>query len=670
MTALFDNLVPLVLAQLWQMTLLIPLAIWGVRAACRRRSHLAYGILLAVLLKCMVPPLWSSPAGVFSWLSHAVGQAAIESPAALVKDRPPVELTANTISAQAEVAPSETAVSRPVEISTPANAEPAASAIDWWQWGIISGITLWGGGIVAVVGYLIAKRIYLEQFHDDTRVESQSELLKIVRETADALELRRRPDLVVTTHPTIPFVVGWWAPRLVVSKQIVERSSPDEMQLIIAHELNHLRRWDTATNWCQLVVQAVWWFHPCVWWLNTEIRRWRESCCDEEVVARLKCPPARYAHTLLNVLDWQTSLRVTTGLDSLSPMEVTKQRLQNIMQPGQFPKSAPLTAWLMFGVVMLVVLPGAQFANLPQVAEAHDEIPDQPIIAESAGPSAPPVVEPIVTGPAPLKMPPVPVTPAKLWRYKPEVHRVYAYQVSIDEETLQGTTRHTGTLSVSASYISGGEWKLTVNNPQLMAFEEPSPSSPFRGMRPPRIPGPFDGGYSATISSRGALIEEQGDAPLPLFLGQWGQWLFRPLPETELAAWEISGETNILMTTERTDVPFGPLARTTATSRLAASYRDEMTRESGDQLLTLINHRTVQTTEKVDGEPTLELRDESNWQFDARHGMPTSLTGKGTITRRQVNRETKSPYKYSVQLNTEEEPRTALTSPNAPSLVE
>ena len=217
-------------------------------------------------------------------------------------------------------------------------------------------------------------------------------------ECAIALDMRRHPDLVVTTHPTIPFVVGWWSPRLVIPKHIVDRSTHDDMRLIIAHELNHLRRWDTGTNWCQLAVQAIWWFHPLVWWLNAEIRRWRESCCDEEVVARLQCRPASYANCLLNVLDLQASLKSTGGLDSLSPFEVTKQRLHNIMQPvGPFPRSTPWPVCLAFLALTLIVLPGAAFTLPPQVAVAHDEIPTTPLIASSSAvPPPPPVAEAIL----------------------------------------------------------------------------------------------------------------------------------------------------------------------------------------------------------------------------------------------------------------------------------
>ena len=53
--------------QFLQVTALI--AVVGLLAGlvCRRRPHLAYVLWILVLLKCLTPPLWSSPAGIFSW---------------------------------------------------------------------------------------------------------------------------------------------------------------------------------------------------------------------------------------------------------------------------------------------------------------------------------------------------------------------------------------------------------------------------------------------------------------------------------------------------------------------------------------------------------------------------------------------------------------------------
>lgn len=645
-------------------------------------------VLLAVLVKCIVPPLWSSPAGMFSWASHALGLGEEATVAEANAAR------ANSNNAIGESLSDPQAIERPPESSRSANAtgpgltseelsEPALNsstktsavvvpstppvgnvAIDWGQ---ISSAALLGGwvcGIVGVIGYLLAKRVFLERFHDDTRVTTQDELLSIVSECAITLDLRRRPDLVVTTHPTIPFVVGWWSPRLVIPKHIVDRTTIDDMRLIIAHELNHLRRWDTATNWIQLGIQAIWWFHPLVWWLNTEIRRWRESCCDEEVVARLKCQPASYAHCLLNVLDFQASLRSTSGLDSLSPFEVTKQRLQNIMQPaGPFPRSTPWPVWLVFVALTFIVLPGAAFQIPPQVVDAHDEIPDSPL--ELAVPPAPPVASTITPAevlsanralPSPKADAPAPPP----WQYKFDVHRPYQYSVSIEEDNLRGTTRHTGQPVVRATYVSGGEWSLNITNPELMSTEIPSPGRPFGpGFRPPRIPDPFDQGYAVAIDSLGKSLEESGDAPLPLCLGRWSNWLFGPLPTgNDPATWDETGGTSLSIMVEPTFGPFGtpsrsPLARPIESSRLLATTHEQTTQSVREGMLTLTKLRTVKTQDLVDGQPAIEIETNSTWSFDSRLGVPVSLIGTGVAIQRQTQQSTKTPFKFTVHLQTD-----------------
>jgi hypothetical protein len=57
--------------------------------------------------------------------------------------------------------------------------------------------------------------------------------------------------------------------------------------MVLAHELAHVARWDALVNAVQILVQAVFWFHPLVWWMNQLVRHEREKCCDEMAVALL-----------------------------------------------------------------------------------------------------------------------------------------------------------------------------------------------------------------------------------------------------------------------------------------------------------------------------------------------------------------------------------------------
>lgn len=59
-------------SQMWQVTALLAIVASATRLVCRRRPHLAYMLWLLVLLKCLTPPIWSSPTGLFSWAQRRV----------------------------------------------------------------------------------------------------------------------------------------------------------------------------------------------------------------------------------------------------------------------------------------------------------------------------------------------------------------------------------------------------------------------------------------------------------------------------------------------------------------------------------------------------------------------------------------------------------------------
>ncbi|MBP87479.1 MAG: hypothetical protein CMJ64_12265 [Planctomycetaceae bacterium] len=67
MTIDFERLADLAWNQLWQVTLVALVVAIIVKAVGRQRPHLAYLLWLLVIAKCLTPPVWSSPTGVFSW---------------------------------------------------------------------------------------------------------------------------------------------------------------------------------------------------------------------------------------------------------------------------------------------------------------------------------------------------------------------------------------------------------------------------------------------------------------------------------------------------------------------------------------------------------------------------------------------------------------------------
>ena len=81
----------LLITQIWQVTLLIGV-VWIVsRLFASNRPHLAHALWMLVLLKCLTPPVWSSPTSGFSWLSAVRTESADTLPI----DSPPTEKQLN-----------------------------------------------------------------------------------------------------------------------------------------------------------------------------------------------------------------------------------------------------------------------------------------------------------------------------------------------------------------------------------------------------------------------------------------------------------------------------------------------------------------------------------------------------------------------------------------------
>ena len=89
--------------------------------------------------------------------------------------------------------------------------------------------------------------------------------------------------LVSSDSPFEPGVFGILSPVLLWPRRIAERLDDDQVEAILAHELAHVRRRDNLAAALHMVVQALFWFHPLVWWVGARLVDERERACDEEV---------------------------------------------------------------------------------------------------------------------------------------------------------------------------------------------------------------------------------------------------------------------------------------------------------------------------------------------------------------------------------------------------
>lgn len=97
-----------------------------------------------------------------------------------------------------------------------------------------------------------------------------------------------------------PSLIGWITPTIVLPSSVLVGLTPQQIELVIAHELGHIRRWDYAVNLLQIALETTLFYHPVVHWISREVREEREACCDDLVLHR-GADPVDYARTLASL---------------------------------------------------------------------------------------------------------------------------------------------------------------------------------------------------------------------------------------------------------------------------------------------------------------------------------------------------------------------------------
>jgi bla regulator protein BlaR1 len=110
--------------------------------------------------------------------------------------------------------------------------------------------------------------------------------------------ISRRIRLLGSMAIDTPMLIGWLRPVILLPLSMLSGFTPQQIELIIAHELGHVRRWDYLANLLQVVIETVLFYHPVVHWVSRDVRDARESCCEDLVLALADGSPVVYASAL------------------------------------------------------------------------------------------------------------------------------------------------------------------------------------------------------------------------------------------------------------------------------------------------------------------------------------------------------------------------------------
>jgi bla regulator protein blaR1 len=215
--------------------------------------------------------------------------------------------------------------------------------------------------------------------------------------------VRRPITLLVSRESAMePGIFGIVRPVLLWPATISEHLQDSHLRAILAHEVSHVRRRDNLAAAMHMAVEAIFWFHPMVWWLGARLVEERELACDDEVL-QLGNSPSIYAESILKTCEFcvGTPLACVSGVTGAE----LKKRIVRIMTPNLAEKLSPGRRLLLVSVGVAVVVAPVLFglgttprvrAQSPEAGERQagpiDSVshpPDAPIESSSKNAAAP-----------------------------------------------------------------------------------------------------------------------------------------------------------------------------------------------------------------------------------------------------------------------------------------
>ncbi len=301
----------------------------------------------------------------------------------------------------------------PVVLPSPAPVQVAAvSDSAPIRWPLVLAMT-WVLGALVFLTKILAGRIGVWRLARSATPVTRYGWLALTRRLSRQLGIRRPVLLVESSSVALPMTWGIQAP-VVLLPTSAENWTTDRLELVLLHELSHVRRLDALTQLLAQLTCAFYWFHPLAWIAERRMRALREYACDDQVLAAGN-RPSEYAGQILDIVR-SVGRRDPHASATLAMARKSSQlegRLMAILDPqlprralGRFGTGAVSLGFLALVLPLAAFQPAAvaQTASdrgpLPRISKEESERRRQELPATSAAPTPVPA-----TGEAPAAAP-------------------------------------------------------------------------------------------------------------------------------------------------------------------------------------------------------------------------------------------------------------------------
>ena len=151
--------------------------------------------------------------------------------------------------------------------------------------------------VMLLTGKLLVEVFMVNQLTKQSVVPADAKLSARFVQLVEKMKLSITPRLLISLETDVPMAIGWLKPVILLPASMLSGLSTSQLEMLLLHELAHIRRHDYLVNFIQTLVALLLFFHPAVQWISKQMRNEREYCSDD--IAVQYCGDAfAYAHTL------------------------------------------------------------------------------------------------------------------------------------------------------------------------------------------------------------------------------------------------------------------------------------------------------------------------------------------------------------------------------------
>lgn len=353
----------------WQIAVLVVLVALAAFLSRRLSARFRYLLWMLVVIKALTPPTIGAVWSIGNW----AGPQRWESVSVRIESAPVRQEEAIAAVEPGEIAQGERTDGTYGSDGTNGTHGTDKNNIPWSASAIL--LIVWSAGFAGLSTFIVFRYWRLTRVLAAAETVDEGPLRVMLEKLALRLGRENPPALILSDAVTSPFLFGLVRPKIVLPTGLPDSLSAEQIEDVLLHELIHWRRRDVTAGWLQILVQAIFWFHPLVWLAGAQLRHERECACDEAVLESGCSQARRYGESLLRVL-MAARGRSAVALGFLGIFERNtrlQRRLEEIMNQETRVRRLGVWSWLALALFAVMCLPMAAQNNPgPQSTKTSD----------------------------------------------------------------------------------------------------------------------------------------------------------------------------------------------------------------------------------------------------------------------------------------------------------